>query len=243
MKTLCFKKTMAAVILGSMLAIGGAVATPMPAAALNNGQQQRQNNGNTGGSGRYGNYGNNGNHNYNNEEYQEAEQAAQAVSDVDFISEGVKGLGADTQTATKMLQGFIPVMNIVLGLIVILISIGMTIFSAFDIAYLAFPVFRNKCEEAKQTGQGLMASGKTNAKTGETKLRFVSDEAQYAITASETTQSGKNPFVIYFKKRILAYLLLAITVFILLTGNVTVLTKIAVDLVGGILDLIAGIGT
>ena len=170
----------------------------------------------------------------------QAKKNSQASDDVKDITGGLN-IKADTDTAVVALSGFTPIISTALGIMVVLISIGMTIFSAFDLCYIAFPVFRNKCEEAKQTGQGVLASNKQNKQTGETKLRFVSDDAQYAVAAAETVQTGKNPFAIYFTKRILSYIILAILLFILLTGNITIFTELALKLVSGILELISGI--
>lgn len=150
---------------------------------------------------------------------------------------GDLGLQADVGTATGMLSGFMGVLRTMLGVIVVFISVGMTVFSAFDLAYIAFPVFRNKCEDAKQNG-GMMAKKSSN---GEAKLRFISDDAQYAVVAADTTQSGKNPFIIYFGKRLISYLVLAILLFILLTGRVTVFTDIAIRLVSGFINVIQSI--
>ena len=161
------------------------------------------------------------------------------ADDVNNITGGLS-IEADTGTATRTLTGFTGVVNTLLGILVVLITVGMAVFSALDLCYIAFPVFRNKCEEAKQSGQGIMASGKKTA-NGETKLRFVSDDAQYAITAADTVQSGKNPFVIYFGKRLLSYIVLAVVIFILLTGNIDIFTRLALKLVSGILDVIQGI--
>lgn len=167
------------------------------------------------------------------------QQAGDTNNQLSGMKDGLN-ISADTDTAITAMSGFVPVISTVLGLLVILITVGMTIFSAFDLAFIAFPVFRNKCEDAKQTGHGIMA-GKTNKQTGETKLRFVSDDAQYAVVAADTTQSGKNPFVIYFGKRLLSYIVLAILLFILLSGNITIFTDLALKLVQGILNLIQGI--
>lgn len=145
-------------------------------------------------------------------------------------------VGADVQTGAKILSGFSGLVSMVLGLMVVLISLGMTVFSACDLAYIAFPVFRNKCEDMKQSGSKI---GTKTGSNGETKLRFVTDEAQYAVNAAETTESGKNPFVIYFSKRILSYIILAILLFILLTGRITVFTDLGVKLADGIVNLIA----
>ena len=79
---------------------------------------------------------------------------------------------------------------------------------------------------------------RTDSKTGETKLRLVTDEAQYAIQAADTIQSGQNPLVIYFKKRFAAILILAIVLFILLTGNMNVFSQIALKLVSGIISIV-----
>lgn len=144
-------------------------------------------------------------------------------------------VGADVEMAGVLLSGFVPILSTLLGLMVTLISIGMTVFSGFDLCYIAFPVFRNKCEEAKTNGNNLMTKKGSN---GESKLRFVSDDAQYAVSAADTVQSGKNPFVIYFGKRLLSYIVLAILLFILLTGNITVFTSIALKVVSGILEVI-----
>lgn len=162
-----------------------------------------------------------------------------AIEDFSSVTAGF-GLEADVATAGAALSGFTGALKVLMGAIVIMISIGMTVFSGFDLCYIAFPVFRNKCEDAKQSGSGMMVSNKKGA-NGESKLRFVSDDAQYAVVAADTTQSGKNPFVIYFSKHLLSYIVLAILLFIFLTGRVTVFTDIALRLVSGILNMLQGI--
>lgn len=159
-----------------------------------------------------------------------------ALDEFTQVTEGM-GLQADIKTASGMMSGFYGVLRTLLGIIVVGASVGMTVYSGFDICYIAFPVFRNKCEDAKAGGGGMMVSGKKGA-GGENKLRFVSDDAQDAVRASTTTQEGANPFVIYFKKRLLSYLVLAILLFILLTGKITIFTDIALRLVSGILNII-----
>lgn len=171
----------------------------------------------------------------------QAQKSAEGQKAVSDYSQQVVDLGlqADVATATGMLSGFMGVLRTLLGIIVVIVSVGMTVFSAFDLCYIAFPVFRNKCEDAKTNG-GPLASNKKGA-NGEPKLRFVSDDAQYAVVAADTVQSGKNPFVIYFGKRLISYLVLAILLFILLTGKVTVFTDIAIRLVSGLIDMIQSI--
>lgn len=149
-------------------------------------------------------------------------------------------IGADTETASQIIKGFLPVISTALGFVVILITTGMTIFSAFDLCYIAFPVFRNICEDAKQNAA--LSGGKGSAlaknKNGEIKHRFVSDDAVFAVLSTETAQTGKNPFIVYFGKRLVSYVVLAILLFILMTDNITVFTDIAIKAVSGILEII-----
>ena len=144
-------------------------------------------------------------------------------------------LEADTSAAAMMLSGFKPILELGIGIIVVLITFGMTVFSSFDICYIAFPVFRNKMEDARQSGNSALTK-KTSS--GETSLRWVTDDAQYAVQQG-TIESGKSPWTFYFKKRIASYIFLGITVFILLTGNISVLTDIAINVVSGVVNIIS----
>ena len=117
-----------------------------------------------------------------------------------------------------------------------IITVGMTLFSAVDIAYIAFPVFRNMCEDKKMTG----GPGTKKAANGETKLLWVTDDAEYAVKQG-SIESGQSPWSIYFKRRIVSYIMLAITLFILMTGNITLITNIAINIVAGIMDVLGGL--
>ena len=58
---------------------------------------------------------------------------AATVDDVSNITDGLK-IGADTAGATALLSGFAPIISLVVGVIVVLVTMGMTLFTAFDIA-------------------------------------------------------------------------------------------------------------
>lgn len=146
---------------------------------------------------------------------------------------------ADTGAASVMLSGFKPILELIIGIIAVLITFGMTLFSALDICYIAFPVFRNKCEDAKQSGNAMMTKKSAN---GDVSLRWVTDDAQYAVTQG-TIDSGKSPWALYFKKRVGSYIFLGIILFILLTGNIAILTNIAVKVVSGIIDILSGLAS
>lgn len=147
----------------------------------------------------------------------------------------------DMEWAAVTLRPFIPAVRYILGIMVTVITLGMTLLCAADISYILFPVFRGKCEDMKQKGGALVDKNRSN-KSGQTRLKFISDEAEYAINAAETVQTGKNPLVIYFGKRALSYIVLAIVLFILLTGNITIITDIAIKAASGILELIQNMG-
>lgn len=165
-------------------------------------------------------------------------QSKDVSNKVGSITDGFN-ITADTESAATMLSGFAGFMSLILGIIVYMIILFMSLFSAFDICYIAFPIFRNKCEAAKQDGNKFMT--KTN-KSGETSLRWVTDDAQFAVTQG-TIDSGKNPWVLYFGKRVLTYILLALLLFILLTNNISILIQIAVTMVKGVFSVIAGLAS
>ena len=170
------------------------------------------------------------------EAVQKSVNNAATVDDVSNITDGLK-IGADTAGATALLSGFAPIISLVLGVIVVLVTMGMTLFTAFDIAYIAFPVFRNKCEEQKMNGTGYNVKKDSS---GNVSLRFVTDDAQYAVSEG-TIENGKSPWGIYFRKRIMSYVLLAIVLFILLTGNISLITNIALNIVSGIMNVLSGL--
>lgn len=150
---------------------------------------------------------------------------------------------ADIGAATDSLKGFAPALNLFLGAICVIITMLLAVYTAFDVMYITFPLFQTKCNEAKASGTsaGLGASVKTNQKTGETELRWVSAEAQYCVAAAQTNQTGQNPLVMYLKKRVVSYIAVTIVLFILLTGNINIITNLALRIVGYIVDVIAGL--
>lgn len=145
-------------------------------------------------------------------------------------------LEADTKTASDLVSGLKGPISTFLGILVTFITVGMTVFTAFDLCYIAFPVFRGKMDDAKANGtKGIT---RTNNK-GETKLNIVTEDAQFAVISAETAQTGQSAYLIYFKKRIVSFIILAVLIFILLTGNINILTNIGVKLASGVLEAIS----
>ena len=144
----------------------------------------------------------------------------------------------DTEGAVMALGGFRDSINMILGIVVTLITVGLAVFTAADVCYIVFPVFRGKCDEQKMQGSGPMVQKTAN---GSTKLRFVSDEAVFAVQHA-TLEQGANPLMSYFKNRLITYIVVAIILFILLTGNISLITDIALRMVSGIMNLLSSWG-
>lgn len=161
------------------------------------------------------------------------------------VKSSVEGMGtnfnvkADTETAGIALSGLESVVSVVVGILCYAITLGMTLFTALDLCYITMPVFRNKCEDMKQSGGGAMV--KTNKETGEAQLRWITDEAVYSVQAC-AIESGKSPLTMYLKKRVIAFVMLAIVLFILFTGNIQLIVNIAINFIAGLMDALSSLG-
>jgi len=164
---------------------------------------------------------------------------AQALSKVQAnMSAGLlsqSGVTPDTGTAMNLISGIMPMINTLLGLIVVVISMGMTIFSALDIIYLAFPAFRGKINEQVESRD---KNTKQN-KSGGVSSKWVTDDAMHAM--EDAQEHNVAPWAGYFKRRILAYIFLAVVLFILLTGNIFSITTLVTDALQGLFSSL-GIG-
>lgn len=143
---------------------------------------------------------------------------------------GQAGVNPDTGTAMGLLSGIMPGLNVVLGLMVVAISIGMTVFSALDIIYLAFPAFRLMVDNSIEQG----GKGTRTTKDGTVTSRWVTQDAILAAQDAENTNGS--PWGPYFKRRVLAYVFLAIILFILLTGNIFSITTLVTNALQGLFN-------
>lgn len=144
---------------------------------------------------------------------------------------------ADTAGASKLMSGFQGVISLLVGILAYIIVIGLPLFSALDIAYITIPVLREKADDAKDSHSG---GGNMMVKSNG-KLRWISDEAVYACKAA-SMEEGKGALGIYFGKRVVTYIVCAIVLYLLISGNIQIVTQIAVNLVAGIMDVISGLG-
>lgn len=136
----------------------------------------------------------------------------------------------DTGAAMGLLSGIMPALNVVLGLMVVVISIGMSVFSALDIIYLAFPAFRLMVDNSIEQG----GKGTRTTKDGTVTSRWVTQDAILAAQDAENTNGS--PWGPYFKRRVLAYVFLAAILFILLTGNIFSITTLVTNALQGLFN-------
>lgn len=167
---------------------------------------------------------------------QAAVQAYQGVTDqVEAVTDDL-GIAPDTHTIYEIIKDLVPIINAFIGGLCILISLGMTLITAIDVIYIEFPMFQRKCEEQKMSGHGIMSK---KSSSGENEIRFVTQEAQYAVQEANV-ENGKNPLFVYIKKRLVSFIALAILLTIFFTGNISLITNLAVDAVQGIMNVLAG---
>lgn len=147
---------------------------------------------------------------------------------------------ADTERAGATIKGLRPLAELASGVLTYMVVLGMTLFTAMDICYITMPIFREKAENLRQEGSSRLLVSE-NKKTGENKLRFVTDEAVHAVT-NANIGGGKHPMALYLKSRVVAYILVAIVIYMLLSGNVTLLINIALNIIEGLLGALQDLG-
>lgn len=157
---------------------------------------------------------------------------------VDDITGGLN-VYADTASGTQVVSGVVPLVNLLVGVVLLLITLFLTLYSASDISFLAFPIVREKLMGQLEQGQS-NAMIKVN-KEGQAKYRWVTDDAVGAYEESVVNGSKKNPYLKYFSKRTITYVCIGLLTFVLLTGKVGIFTSIGIKLGKGIINLLAGL--
>ena len=153
---------------------------------------------------------------------------------------GNLNIQADTAGGAELVSGLVPIVNVMVGVIILAIVLGLMLYTGFDVMYLAFPVFRSFSEDKLQDGKtGVMVKKTSN---GEAKYRFISDEAVRAYQQSIVDGGNKQPYIKYVVSRSWAYIALAIIVSVLLTGNYSVFLKIGLRIGEGIVNIVQDVG-
>lgn len=159
-----------------------------------------------------------------------------ANSQLDQITNTL-GIQANIVAAIDSLESITPLIERISGLIVVVTLLGMAVFTAFDIAYLVFPVAKASMDSAASSGNKSVST--TDKKTGEAKFRWVTDDAINAY--KEYTDTGKNALICYLGKRVWSYAAVAIVVYILMSGNVVIIIKFVLNMLSSLFGMLGGL--
>lgn len=143
---------------------------------------------------------------------------------------------ANLTGATESLGGFSKLISLATGTIVVGVTMLMAVFTAFDVAYLVFPVAKSGMDKAGNSGNRMASS--TNKTTGESKFRWVTDDAMSAW--EDANQTGQNPLFLYAKKRIISYIALAFILFIFMTGRLGLIMEMSLRVFSNVFEAIIG---
>lgn len=132
---------------------------------------------------------------------------------------------ADLFTAMKWFSPFQGTIGLILGIGVILIILLLIASTAFDLVYIGLPMARNVMDGKAEQNNKPRPFG-------------VSTDAVRVVTENEDNNKGTggNMYVAYFKKRVVTYIILAICILYLVSGQLS-------SVIGWLLGQVSGIGS
>ena len=130
--------------------------------------------------------------------------------------------GADINGAMAWFAPFQGAVGLVLGVLVVLLMVLLIASTVLDLVYIGLPTAR------------MAMTSKASDKGQETPFGISSD-ALRIVNEKEQGSDGGNVYLKYFKSRILTYIILAVCILYLVSGQIG-------TLIGGLLDMVSGIG-
>lgn len=149
------------------------------------------------------------------------QQAKDAIADI----KSQMNVHADINSAAGALAPIIEMVNSIIGILATIILIGIGFFTAVDVLYLEVPALHTSMDDKA------MSKGQTG-KSGGVKPKIVSEDASQAY--KEAQETGKNVLLIYLKKRIVAYIAVAIVLYMLLSGNLSLIVEVVLKMLNGV---------
>lgn len=143
---------------------------------------------------------------------------------VDGIREYTGESGVDVKNLKVAENVINDITGYILGLIVFVISLGITVITALDVAYITLPLFQEKVQNKRWDGSNGLKS-----------FRLISNDARLAVNEASTISSGKSALSIYLAKRIKTYMICGAVIYICLGGSGAITPFIA-KVVRAILD-------
>lgn len=133
---------------------------------------------------------------------------------------------ADLFTAMKWFSPFQGTLGLILGIGVIFIIVLLIASTVFDLVYIGLPMARNVMDgKAEQNGKPRPFGVSTDA------VRVVTENED-----GNNKGTGGNMYVAYFKKRVVTYIILAVCILYLISGQLS-------SVIGWLLGQVSGIGS
>lgn len=160
-----------------------------------------------------------------------------AVSDVATQIDNINMPGANIADAQVALSGFQDMLALLMGIGATIAVLGLGLFTTVDVCYLSIPVLHTQMDNVGSSGGKMSAQ----SKEGGTKFALVTDDAVYSYNKAQ--EDGKQPWGIYLKRRIVTFIMMAIIIYILMTGKVDIIIDLALKMTGGIIDQLTQLAT
>ena len=145
-----------------------------------------------------------------------------AFTEAELLTLMFSNTKADLSTAMQWFAPFQGTLGVILGIACIIIIALLLISTGFDLVYIGLPMAR------------VAMDGK--ASEGDKERPFgVSYDAVKVVRQAEEDKGGGNVYFAYFKRRILTYIILAVCILFLISGQIA-------SVIGWLLDLVSGMG-
>jgi hypothetical protein len=142
-----------------------------------------------------------------------------------YILDETKG---DVLGGMNILSGFLPYINVIIGLAAILIISLLVLSTVLDLAFIGLPQFREWMFDKAEGGNG----------GGGGKVKGITYAARAAVEEvegkGEGGGSGKNIYLCYLKKRIFDYIILGIALAFLVIGGFSSFVSALLDIGTGL---------
>lgn len=142
-----------------------------------------------------------------------------------LMSDILAGTKPDFASAQRIYQPFSGVIGTLMGILSILIIALLGLVMVLDIAYIVLPPFRMLVGDE---------SGNSNGGKGITS-HLISSNAKKAVETAENGDGDKQALAIYFKKQVIALIILGICIMYLINGQIYTFVGWLLDLVSGFL--------
>lgn len=147
---------------------------------------------------------------------------------VNHVFDETKG---DVVGGMRILDGFLPYINTIIGIGAILLISLLVLSTVIDLACIGLPAVRDAM---------LSAGDKEGGGGGGKKPKAITYAAWATISEVEGGESGKgsgkNAYLVYFKKRIFDYIILGIAISFLLIGGFSGFVKIFMEIGNGLIN-------